>query len=183
MATWTDGVLSVSGTTNLIDQTTLAITVGDPGAEERFVAVVSNGAYSVRSPLLLPQSGTYRVAVDFALERQVAAVQAELNFQPRRLQATSQLQVPPAAASWQTQEEHRRELSDLFAQLNQLPDEPETLCALDNRALELSRQLRLGDQALALRRLRQALEEAQRPNFSRDKFERLLLEAHVLAGL
>lgn len=141
---------------------------------------VTRGRFALKRPgqgRVLP--GSYEVVATFLLEEQTAAIQKSLHYQPRRLTARRPLDLPVVSGSAAVLARFRT----LFGQVNAQPRDRAELARLDREALALSRELWIADQKIALKKLRLAIEEAGRPRFERKSFERLLIEAHVLAGL
>lgn len=177
-------VLHVSGTTNLVSGARLAVVVKAEGASVAHLdAVVADGRYvAEESATGRIVAGDYSVEVVFRLESQREETREALFYQPRSLRAEARLLLPshvvaPAARA-------QDELRVLLEAVNRTgrSDEAE-LVELDARALALSERLWIATHKAAIRKLRLAIEERRKPASSRRDFERLLLEAHVLAGL
>lgn len=175
--------LLVEGRTDLPDGCALHVAVlADSREVATFAGTTARGRFALEQVAAgQVVEGSYSVRVTFLLEAQSEALRKALGYQPARLEARRPLLLPPrlVAAS-----EATGELRQLFEALNQGPPRDKAaLDDIDRRAIEMSRRLWIAEQKAALHKLRLAVEEARRPELRRRDFERLLLEAHVLAGL
>lgn len=177
------GRLQVSGSTSLPDGATLAVLLLADGRQlASYRASALGGGFSLQlqgAGEVLP--GRYRAIVEFRIEDQSPAVARALSYQPAHLSADSPLTLPVQLL---TRDGPKLELESLIMAVNLEPRDPPTLDALDTRARALSDRLWIAKEKAAIHKLRLAIEEARRPGqLRRSDFERLLLEAHVLAGL
>lgn len=174
--------LVVRGESNLVPGAQVAVAVLSKQHELlRLWGRCDGQGFSLESPAAGEVvEGSYEIAAQFRLEDQTEAVRAELSYQPAGLAHRRALSLPLNMARAQTAKDQVREL---YEAINQGPRDPAVIDALDARARELGERLWIGEQKTALVRLRQALEEARRPEPRRREFDRLVLEAHVLAGL
>ncbi len=174
--------LIVRGRTNLVRGTRLEIAVLSGRNELVRLQAESDGeGFVLEAPAEgAIANGDYEVAATFRLEEQPDAVRGELGYQPAKLSARRRLALPLRLAKAGAVREQVREL---FVAVNREPRDPTVIDDLDRRARELADRLWLGEEKTALLRLRQALQEARRPELRRQEFDRLILEAHVLAGL
>lgn len=173
--------LVVTGRTNLVDGARLDLVVVLLGQEvARQTADVREGAFRIEAPAPTG-AGSYEARVGFDLARQTPEVQRALSFQPRTLVRSAPVARPAGVA----RQGPTPELRALFAEVNQADRGlgSDALARLDAEARRLQARPRLDGERLALAKLRAALEAVQRPQSNRTEFERLLLEAHVLAGL
>ncbi len=174
--------LVVRGESNLVAGAQVAVVVLSREHEVlRLGARCDGQGFSLESPAAGDVvDGAYEVAALFRLEDQTEAVRVELCYQPASLTDRRRLALPLRMTQPQSGKDEVRELLNA---VNQGPRDPAVIDALDAQARALSDRLWLGEQKTALLRLRQALEEARRPEPRRREFDRLVLEAHVLAGL
>jgi hypothetical protein len=174
--------LHVTVITNLVDGAVLSVAVVGAGGELLSVeAVARQGRFAIDIPAVGEVvRGEYSVVVRFAIEAQPAAIRDALGYEPRSLMARSPLTLPLQVAAAATTKDEMRALVDA---LNQLPRDKAVLDDLDRRAVALGERLWIADQRAAIGKFRLALEEARRPQVRRREFDRLLLEAHSLAGL
>lgn len=174
--------LVVRGETNLVAGARIDVTVVSRQHEILQVQATSDGSgFAVDTTAKgSVVEGTYDVTATFRLSDQTDAVRAELAYQPATLATRCGLSLPLQLAR---AADTRAQVRELFDAVNQQPRDATTIEALDKRAQELAAQLWIGEQKTALVKLRQALEEARRPDVRRREFDRLVLEAHVLAGL
>jgi hypothetical protein len=174
--------LVVRGETNLVAGTRFDVAVLAKQEELlRLAATSDGGAFAVdASAAGAVVEGTYEASVTFRLNDQSEAVRLALDYQPDALTDRRPLTLPLRLARTI---DAKDQLRDLFDAVNKQPRDPATIEALDRRAQELADRLWIGQEKTALLRLRLALEESRRPDLRRNEFDRLLIEAHVLAGL
>lgn len=178
-----EGHLVVKGTTNFPDSVKLRLRVMAEGREvASFEVPVSEGRFLLdtqgRGEVL---AGKYRVSLGFRIEEQTQAMREELGYQPASLMASAPLSLPVRLVA---QAGSRDELKSLIQAVNLEPRDPVALDGLDRRARVLGDRLWIAKEKVAVQKLRLAIEEARRPGqLRRRDFDRLLLEAHVLAGL
>lgn len=174
--------LRLEAETNLVAGSRVSVSVLARGARVVSVVAESDGEH-VRMQTPAAGSvveGTYEALVEFRLDEQSEAVRVALAHQPTHLSDRRRLELPlrvVAAA------DARGEVQALFDDVNRAPRDSASLDALDRRAQELLARLWIAEQKAAIHKLRLAVEEARRVEFKRRDFDRLLLEAHVLAGL
>lgn len=175
-------VLVVSGETNLVEGARLSVTVRAKQQEVLRLAATSDGQrFALETPAAGEVvAGAYDVVVSFLLTAQPEAVREELAYQPASLEDRRPLALPLRI---QKATAARDEVRELFDAVNRAPRDLAQIEALDARARELASRTWIGERKTALLRLRQALEEARRPEPRRTEFDRLVIEAHVLAGL
>jgi len=175
--------LEAEGETDLSDGSVLALSVRAGERElARFPATVVGGRYRVVAQAAGEVvEGSYTLCARFELSTQDEAVRRALGYRPERLEARRSLLLPiQVAAAGST----RAELRALFEALNQGPPrEPAVLDEIDRRAAAMAQRLWIAEQKAALHKLRLVVEEARRPELRRRDFDRLLLEAYLLAGL
>lgn len=174
--------LIVRGDSNLVAGAQVAVAVRSKEHELlRLWARCDGQGFSLEAPAAGDVvEGSYQIAALFRLEDQTEVTRADLCYQPASLTDRRGLSLPLRMTQAQTAKDQVREL---YEAVNQGPRDPAVIDALDARARELGDRLWLGEQKTALVRLRQALAEARRPEPRRGEFDRLVLEAHVLAGL
>jgi hypothetical protein len=169
--------LRVEGSTNLVDDAVLSLAISSsPGHElQRYEAKVQGEGFVLEESVKGSFSpGSYVVTATFLLEEQPRLVQERLHFQPRRLSSSLPLLVE---SGFGQDALARSEFRALFDAVNRAPREPEALDRLDRRASELDGRIWLSKEKAALHKLRLAIEEARRPRFRREEFERLLLDS------
>lgn len=177
------GQLEVSGSTNFPDGVSLEVLLvaeGTPLAS--YPASVRQGRFDLSVPTQGEVvAGNYRVSAQFRLERQPEHVRQALGYQPASLAASAPLSLPLQLVAQATA---RDELESLLEAVNLEPRDTPTLDDLDRRAQALADRLWIAKEKLAVQKLRLAIEVARRPGaLLRRDFDRLLLEAHVIAGL
>ncbi len=177
------GELEVAGTTNFPTGSRIRIDIRSRGRSlETHEARSDGGRFELK---VLGKghvlAGFYNVVATFALEEQSREIQESLHFQPRRLVARRPLELPTTVTGPEGAIQTR--LRTLFGAVNAQPRDRLALARLDQEAMALGKELWIANQKIALKKLRLAIEEAGRPKFRRQSFERLLIEAHVLAGL
>lgn len=175
-------VLVVRGETNLVAGAELTLTVLARDAEVLSLTARSDGeAFKIEAPAAGEVlGGAYEVLARFSLGEQDERVRSELNYQPSALVARRALELPlRAGASSPAHDQFRA----LFQEVNRVPRDEAVLDELDRRARALSERVWIGGHKAALVRVRQAIEEARRPAPRRAELDRLLVEAHLLAGL
>lgn len=174
--------LVVRGTTSLPDGCLLSVVLLAGEREAlRLSTTAADGRYAVDARAEGDVvEGRYSAQASFALEEQPQAVREALRYEPRRLEASLPVALPPRLTR---AAEVKDELKSLLLALSQSPLDPGVQADVDRRAEALGARLWLTEQRGALRSLRVAVAEARRPVFERRAFDRLLLEAHVLAGL
>jgi hypothetical protein len=174
--------LVVRGGTTLPDGCQLSVLL-HAGEREvlRLGAAVQGGRFALDVPAQgAVVEGRYQARAVFSLEDQPPATREALRYEPRLLEARAPVRLPPEVAR---AADARDELRRLFDALSRAPRDPAIQDEVDRRAAELAGRLWLSEQRAALASLRLAVAVARRPAFEREEFERLLLEAHVQAGL
>ncbi|MBX3467744.1 MAG: hypothetical protein KF878_12740 [Planctomycetes bacterium] len=173
--------LRVRAETNLVPGAVVAVLVLAGAEEVVRLEGVSDGAQvavdAQASGAVV--AGAYQVLARFRLEEQPAAVREALSYQPAHLSDRSALELPLRLSQGREAQEELRALVDA---LNRRPGDAAVLDEVDRRAEALLAGQWISGQRPALQRLRLAVEVARRPDFRRDDFDRLLLEAHVLGG-
>lgn len=174
--------LIVTGTTSLPDRCDLAIVLLAGDREVlRLATATSGGRFALDSRAQgAVVEGRYLARVTFDLEGQTQATREALHYDPRELAAIAHVVLPPQLTR---ATEVKGELRGLFDSLSRAPRDAAVQDDVARRLDALDARLWLVEQRAALRSLRLAVAEARRPAFEREAFERLLLEAHVLAGL
>jgi len=174
--------LKVSGRTDLVDGALLEVAVLGGGTDLLVTRTsVRAGSFEVDTPATGDTTtGTYTVVARFAIEAQAPSVRDALSYEHRSLSAHAPLFLPPSAT---TAAVIKDELRSLIDSANQLPRDPSMIDELDRRAVALGRRLWLAEERVAVMKLRQALEEARRPEVRRAELDRLLVEAHTLSKL
>lgn len=178
----TGTVLVVRGETNLVAGSQLGVAVVSRRQEILRLTTASNGrsfALEAHAAGTIVE-GTYEVVATFRLNDQPEAVRVELTYQPATLTDRRALSLPLQLAR---AADTKAQVRELFDAVNQQPRDPAAIDALDQRARDLANQVWIGGHKTALAKLRLALEEARRPEPRRREFDKLVLEAHVLAGL
>lgn len=173
--------LVVRGATTLVDGATLqvAVLLGEREVLSR-QAEVRGGAFALEETSGGEVTeGQYEVRVRFELSRQPVAVCEALAYQPASLEARRALSLPLELALRAGVPDSLHALLD---EANRVGADAARAAELDRQAAALGERLWIGQEKAALRALRLALEEAQRPHCRREEFDRLLLQAYVLAG-
>jgi len=174
--------LVVRGSTTLIDgcQLTILLLANDHEVL-RLSAPVEGGRFALDAQAQgAVVEGHYHAKAVFSLEEQGPTIREALSYEPRLLEARAPVRLPLQVTR---AADAKDELRHLFDTLNRAPRDVTVLDEVDRRAGEIAGRLWLSEQQAALGRIRLAVAAARRPAFERAEFERLLLEAHVLAGL
>lgn len=174
--------LVVEGTTTLPDGCDLSIALLSGDREVlRLASATSRGRFALDAHAQgAVVEGRYLAKVTFDLEGQAPATREALRYEPRQLTGSAPVVLPPRLTR---AAEVKGELKGLFDSLSRSPRDAAVQDDVVRRLDALDARLWLVEQRAALRSLRLAVAEARRPAFEREAFERLLLEAHVLAGL
>lgn len=177
------GQLLVEGATNFPDGVALKVRILAEGkAVASYGVVAKDGHFRLSAPgqgeVL---AGDFTAAVTFELPEQAEPIRQALGYQPAALAARAPLALPLHLVA---QGVSRQELESLIQAVNREPRDRGALDELDRRARVLSDRLWIAKEKVAVQKLRLAIEVARRPGeLERSAFDRLLLEAHLLAGL